>query len=75
MHQGLILGPLLFSMYVIFAIIYEMLHFHFYVDDIGIYNSPPSLVQTIEFLQPAFDVDRSHLTQHKLVLNADKSKY
>ncbi len=32
------------------------------------------MVQTLEFLQSAFDVVQSQLTQLRLVLNADKSK-
>lgn len=71
--QGSILGPLLFSLYV--NNLCDNLSnaaFHFYADDTIIHCSSSSVVQTLEFLQSAFDVVQSHLTQLKLVLNADQ---
>ena len=47
---------------------------HLYADDTVIYCSSSSALQSLEFLQSAFDAVQSHLTQLKLVLNADKSK-
>ena len=41
---------------------------------IVIYCSSSSALQSLEFLQSTFDAVQSHLTQLKLVLNADKSK-
>ena len=48
--------------------------FHFYADDTVIYCSSSSIEQSLDFLQSAFYVIPSHLSQLKLVLNADKSK-
>ncbi len=73
--QSSLLGPLLFSIYVN-NLCDNLLDaaFHLYADDTAIYCSSPSVVQTLEFLQSAFDVVQSNLTQLKLVLIADKSK-
>ena len=61
----------------IFVINYRKLNSIVYADDMVIYCLFLSVVQILEFLQPAFlqsDVVKSRLTQLNLVLNADKSK-
>ena len=48
---------------------------HLYADDAIIYCSSSSVLQSLESLQSAFDTVQSNLTQLKLVLNAEKSKF
>ena len=73
--QGSILGPLLFTIYV--NNLCDNLpntESHCYADDTVIYCSSPSVLQCFEYLQSAFDIVQSRLTELKLVLNANKSK-
>lgn len=70
--QGSILGPLLFSIY-IDNIGDQVLNaaLYFYADDIIIYCLSSTIIQTLDFLQAAFDVVHSNLKNIKLVLNAE----
>ena len=72
MPQELVLGPLLFTIYInnLGQNVVDA-NCHFYADDTVIYCCVSTLVQAIDLLQNAFNVVQDTLFQLKLVLNTD----
>ncbi|XDV21754.1 hypothetical protein PO909_026778 [Leuciscus waleckii] len=75
-HQGSVLAPLLFSIYINpLSHGIDSAKLHLYADDTIIYTTASSLTQAMKQLQNAFQVLQHSLAQLKLVLNPKKTKY
>lgn len=64
--QGLILGPILFSIYINEFVGLEPSNVHFYADDTIIYTMAPSLKVAMDSLQNAFNSFQTSLDNLKL---------
>lgn len=73
--QGLVLGPILFSVY-FNDLCNDMSNAsdYLYAEDTVIYCRSTSVIKAAEYMRSAFNVVQSHLLKVKLVLNADKTK-
>ena len=74
--QGLILGPLLFNLYIndIATSIVDC-KVHLYADDTILYCSTDYIGTAVDKLQHSFNVLQSAFSNHKLVLNAEKTQF
>ena len=73
--QGLILGPVLFTLYIddiVFSV--TGCNIHLYADD-TILHCNADIVHSYKSLQHCFSDLQVALNNHKLVLNADKTKF
>ncbi len=74
--QGSVLGPILFSSYIInLCDKLPNAKNHLYADDTAIYCCASSASQALHCLQLAFDIVQFPLCQLKMVLNTDKTNF